>query len=351
MGDVFSQATEVISMLGSPNESTDLVLQPKLWSSLHVTRGTLNQVHKGLQTLIQQSYWTRSWVLQELALARTSYIICGRRMVLSDVVSLLPRSLHADGPAYDLLPRTALPVLLDVERTGTTSTSHLGWKYKGEEFLNLLRLSYRFHQCRDPRDFLYSRIALAPDSYKVLPFPDYSKSTSEVFRDFAAQCILKTESLEVITFTTPSNMDIPSWAPDWSAWASEQEGTEKWGPLWVSLTWRLFWRRRWTQISRDQKEITVQGKILNVVYKDETSYSSDRHPDEVPRVTGFICLLRNCPAPVYLRPVYDHYKIIGRTEHWQDRLRDFYLADLINKDREALTDTVQRYKERTFRIR
>jgi hypothetical protein len=67
----------------------------------------------------------------------------------------------------------------------------------------------------DPRDKIYGLMGLAdPDI-----IPDYSKSSSEVFIDFAA-CYISRGDSEILTFAgigfeSPRMNDLPSWVPDW----------------------------------------------------------------------------------------------------------------------------------------
>jgi hypothetical protein len=80
MGEIFSQASFVISWLGVASEDSDLAIR-----KLKEVGGALDlqdpeDVQRGAQAVIslfRRPYWQRAWILQEMALANDLVFMCG----------------------------------------------------------------------------------------------------------------------------------------------------------------------------------------------------------------------------------------------------------------------------------
>ena len=72
----------------------------------------------------------------------------------------------------------------------------------------------------DPRDKIFALYGLRGLETRVAP--DYTQSTSTVYRQFAADMIHTTSSLDVLheretrAMCSESGIDLPSWVPDWT---------------------------------------------------------------------------------------------------------------------------------------
>ena len=197
-------------------------------------------------------------------------------------------------------------------------------------FLEVLRQSRRHNGCTDPRDLLYSRMALASDVDLLIPYPDYDIPVEELYKRFATNSIMRTSSLDVIAFATSTDRQIPTWVPDWtSLHAGWQSETNFLGSSLADLKWS---DKGLPRVSTCRSELMVQGKTLKTFRSVESDYlihsillnlakyPADYPMSEVPRFGDIICILRGSWQLVYLRPVKQHFIIVGRAHSVQDKL-------------------------------
>ena len=386
MGTIYSCATEVLSFLGSPSPETD-----ELIDQLHIycrpggpQRRMSAKFLAAMINFFANDYWRRTWIFQELALAKTIHIICGSRALPIEPMLQLNDSLE-DPMVGFRGALTAMRFLVQsksllkrVWKNGSIDAAVPGdYVMTGvrKTFLEVLKESRRHNGCYDPRDMLYSRMALASDSDTMVPYTDYEIPVEELYTRFATNAIILSKSLEIITFATSTAMQIPTWVPDWtsltSGWSTEKKQNNLKDSL-ATLQWQEVGLPR---ISRCRTELMVQGRILKTLrhrdYDYEGRYMSmamslthagDKFSSsEVPRAKDVICVLRGCPLLAHLRPVGQHFVVVARNSEFQDKL-DLSTTGLITKfqnseqtNRDVWTlasiEDVQSKREEIFRIR
>lgn len=343
MGRIYKEALDVLCFLNNPSAKTDALFDTIRLASAAPPSRYLHEITKGLAGLSKDNYWSRAWTLPEMVLAKTALVCCGWKIIsLPEIVDLYNRG-------YDIESRDTLeilktlgrgfPELLNIVRQGRDTMD--GWESKlvtfepQSGFLDVLRKCRGSHGCSDPRDLIYSRLSLCAEATKLVPYPDYTISVEELYKRFAANCILLTKSLEVLTFALNSSKQLPNWVPDWAAsinheWRHDQIGNEDLAPLLNDITWK---EGNLPRISPCRNELTVQGKILARLDKGDridaiacgmTRFTPYRHayaPSEIPRPGDVICVLKGCPSLVFLRPVDDDYVLVGRNKFVQGNLK------------------------------
>ncbi|EON64071.1 hypothetical protein W97_03301 [Coniosporium apollinis CBS 100218] len=208
----------------------------------------LREIHKGLQELYKRPWLRRTWVRQEVFVARDLSVRCGQTAVPWSTFLIVPRVLDSieeqlRSAKVDFSPAD-LRALSNVEhlRQGkleevalTTALASrrrndIGWH--GGDSINLLtvlRTAGHF-KATNPRDFVYGVLGMtdtatrskadnspAPDNLETLPV-DYSKSVSEIFQDAAKYLINRGHLLHVLHHAGGRrglDLDLPSWTPDW----------------------------------------------------------------------------------------------------------------------------------------
>ncbi|KAK3369983.1 hypothetical protein B0H63DRAFT_402292 [Podospora didyma] len=257
MGEIYTLAKTTLSWLGEAADQSDVAM------ALIQTLGDWTREHEGeifdgegedmpddgsVQTMtaaiewlgfplsaqnwpavwrfLERPYWSRVWVIQELAVRggirkASGVFVCGEDeferpqfdyfCVLILFILLYGQSIRASSLEIEEPHRSMLinghPPGLTMSQVVTACTGgsnrNLDW---------LLRTSARF-QATDPRDKLYALLGLVEDGNIITP--DYSKSYEEVVRMFVASHIEKYSSLRVLLGNRyraiPSS---PSWVPD-----------------------------------------------------------------------------------------------------------------------------------------
>ncbi|KAK2028746.1 heterokaryon incompatibility protein, partial [Colletotrichum zoysiae] len=151
MPQIFSRARQVLVYVGEPVPEEERVLQ--MLQADSVPAMLLHPLRLALQTLLKRRYFSRAWVLQEVALARKATLICGK---FSMPWSALPSVLQFRAPAYR----------------------------DSSDLLQLLDLARHSH-ATDPRDKLFAVFGLVSCADADGIAPDYTKSTEEVYMRMA----------------------------------------------------------------------------------------------------------------------------------------------------------------------
>ncbi|KAI0437990.1 heterokaryon incompatibility protein-domain-containing protein [Xylaria telfairii] len=330
MGEIYSQATEVLAMIGSPSEATDIVLDSANEFIKNPSQNFPPAVLTKFLKFINGGYWTRAWILQELTMAKSILVCCGTRTANLRSIADLGKNLEdvfqntesLSGYGSYLVAAYKGHITQRVLYSGQDLAS-LGHGRR-ETLLEVLENSRHYYACADPRDMLYSRLALASDATTLIPYPDYNIGVEELYKRFATNCIMLTKSLKVITFANSTSMNIPSWVPDWSFKQRRWDLTGEFSKLSEEIA-QLSWEEKGLpRVSRCRTELMVQGRIIGAVSKRDwfetiasgtmsfSKFSQAYHRSDIPRKGDLVCILKSCPLPVHLQPVEDHFVIVGR---------------------------------------
>ncbi|RSL57249.1 hypothetical protein CEP51_014271 [Fusarium floridanum] len=200
MGSIYKKASNVIVWLGPVSKDAGLLmstlksLQLKVspqpfqqwqfrddrwrdaWEELH--GGDISgepfhlQLINGLKKLTAQSWFTRVWILQEVANARRARIQCSAGAIDARFLALAPWLL---GHSIDEQAQAVLDIFPGPSRR---------WSWWAEErTLGVLLWKFRRCQATDSRDRVYALLGIASDMENQAIQPDYSKSEQQVLRD------------------------------------------------------------------------------------------------------------------------------------------------------------------------
>ena len=229
MADIYRSAAKVIVWLGpeANNSTTAIEALKKFTSKICVdwTRYTIGaaseedaesdwvdstkvapsdqETWSSIGWLLDRSWFSRLWVLQEVHLARKgAVIICGDATV----------SWEDFRKAIYSLARQQTPLSQNLERAYLISTI--------SSFGTLIQVLQRTQdaQCSNPRDKIYAVLNLVSEHERRAIQPDYEKSPSEVFRDLMLTRTLRYENLALLTICDlqDDRGELPSWAPNLS---------------------------------------------------------------------------------------------------------------------------------------
>jgi hypothetical protein len=191
---------------------------------------TETQNWQALFGILRREYWSRMWIIQELAAGgylstSRGLIICGEdqvdRIFCDKACSmLLFLILHADvykletddyhEPMKSSIIYGHPPALRMFESLKTCVTS--GGRH---HFQNLMMASRAF-EASDPRDKIYALLGLACEEDRPV-LPDYSRSTDDLLRDVVKFYVNKSGTLQILEGNRYQLNPLgPSWTPDLS---------------------------------------------------------------------------------------------------------------------------------------
>ncbi|KAK2758642.1 hypothetical protein FQN54_003332 [Arachnomyces sp. PD_36] len=209
MGNIFRQANQVVVWLGDAQDITEAAINPL--SSENATETLSNSVQRVFFTLLSKSYWTRVWIIQELAEASKITVLCGHYNLLWEGLESFSRSTFT--PSFDgadggeLKAKFQELLQFRIDRLSIKPVS-------------LLELLYRSRSAcsTDPRDKIYGLLGLAYDSHVYVPEPNYNLSVEETYTKFSRTFIEKGYPLDLIYLRSSRrgiHESLPSWVVDW----------------------------------------------------------------------------------------------------------------------------------------
>jgi hypothetical protein len=213
IGTIYRRAEQVVVWLGDNQGIKEDDLASLSAEGTKTARHALSvSTRQTLIQLLSRPYWTRVWIIQELAAASSITIFCGRHKLSWEIFS---------NDSY-----TESVAVVD-----KTTNNELETKFQkicqfrmdkvNREPIRLLDALHRsqFTLSTDPRDKLYALLGLAFDSDRFIPEPNYHLSKEETYTDFSLALIENKFPLDFIYLRSSNRQvydSLPSWVVDWS---------------------------------------------------------------------------------------------------------------------------------------
>ena len=242
MREIYTKAWTPIIWLGEETEGSDVALDLIITlATEYASRDGVNRLTatlhqdpqyfgrgswRALNNILCRRYWRRLWILQEVTLGRNSTpVLCGDRtlpwahfagafslIINTDEVinTYIANELKDASLPFDLV---IWPNLNAVSEIQVFQQLHV--QGRRPNMYRLLQYG-RAALCSDPRDKIYSLLALMAEPLADLIQPDYTETVENIYRSFALDTIKATASLDVIRHSgLETTSSLPSWAPDW----------------------------------------------------------------------------------------------------------------------------------------
>ncbi|KAN0120089.1 HET domain containing protein [Hyaloscypha variabilis] len=187
----------------------------------------------GLRQIVQRSYWTRLWVIQELVVTTSPYevwLLCGSNKSRFTYLQMVIQTIAAyvnEIPTFYFkgTPNDTIFQLGELATEVRDISLHVkAWQSKTEDRkqpkLTLLRLLNRYsqRQCSDPRDKVYALLGVS-STFPGTEFPiTYAAPISEIYKNVAKYIIAGSGSLDILCWAGDDHhktTSLPSWVPDW----------------------------------------------------------------------------------------------------------------------------------------
>lgn len=227
MKDIFTQARAIVIWLGEEEETDELAVQimnqlcrnPRIDSQFLLRSNLLFDGWHAIQDFAQKRYWSRTWIVQELALNNHStLLLCGRHKLTRRMVRLGASfsqqllkgveassiSLHETFDPDTWTRATRMHRLVSLDSLSNTEGGL-------DKILQLIRRA----EATDHKDKVYGILGLLDTASLSSINPDYSLSVQQVYTEFIRAIVLGTKRLEHILFGGLACKGWPSWVPDW----------------------------------------------------------------------------------------------------------------------------------------
>jgi hypothetical protein len=241
MHKIYGQARNIIVWLGAPEDGSDLVMDPKKISQLNkglqilpgpniagpniaqnMTATDLppaeDQIWKAIGRLCDRDWFYRTWVIQEIALARRAELVCGTQRIDWDefvnLVSNIGRAGLASicrGPrSTDMRRPDGFGVLMDLVWTRTMVQN------------NDLSMSYLLHMVRlkevtKPVDKVYGLLAIIDEGMRSEIKVNYAENDQQYWKAYVelAEQVVTADPQAFWLLCMASSRERPKQLPTW----------------------------------------------------------------------------------------------------------------------------------------
>jgi hypothetical protein len=214
MREVYENASEVQIWLGPAgvyshdgiNVLTGLTQAEGIMKGLDGPFATFD--HHALDDILSRDWWSRLWVVQEVAVAKRAKLICGYDVMswpsdrdLKAVMSNISRCIEtSEWTTSSRLARMSEILQMQLWRAGSSPPSLLE-----------LVLSVTTRYCTNGLDRIFALRGLASDTEAAQNSPDYSISTEVATERLFHSTILQTNSLDILCCDRAPLATTPSW--------------------------------------------------------------------------------------------------------------------------------------------
>ena len=256
MKTIYTNANHVMVWLGVPSRNVETFLRTFFYDGKLLAeelRDNPDDTIPSLLELLNNAWFSRLWIIQEVVLAKDASILCGdltislkklfRELVLyrqrmqEKARSMQMVSWHR---ALENFISQVASIFINQQdkrqkwETASFSSNNPFTAFMGSQPFNnsqdaaadvrayaSLLTQCRYQQASDPRDKMYGLLGLAHDSVSSLLCPDYNEDVPSAYVRTAGVIIVSSSSLYLLSQahkTAESEyVDIlPSWVPDWT---------------------------------------------------------------------------------------------------------------------------------------
>ncbi|KAM0449927.1 hypothetical protein ACHAO4_007229 [Trichoderma viride] len=179
---------------------------------------------EAVDNLLARLWWSRTWVVQEIWLAKDAILVCGDSSLKWKTFKKAMEYQEAWDDMGCLVRGTKRWEIWSTLKSRYGLAIHISQKrLLGSRLSDILWNTWD-RDVTDPRDKVFAILGLVGENYSAtLPNIDYSKSIEEVYREVASLIITKENSLDILLAASglDTGGNLPSWVPDWRRRANE----------------------------------------------------------------------------------------------------------------------------------
>lgn len=204
--DIFSKASRVLMYLGPSMKHSDDAMQALVAiSSLKSHEPDAKLTHlegQAIDNLFLRRYFSRIWVIQEVAVARKVIMYCGDLSLTWSSFN----TLRIPKQNFDTIPKWLLEY----------SQLEMGVTARPKDLLALLDATSNCSS-KDPRDKVFAILGLVSGAMYEGLTPDYNLSLERLYTGVATYLLLRQGNAKILSYPRSALTSLPSWVPDWSA--------------------------------------------------------------------------------------------------------------------------------------
>ncbi|KAI0098924.1 hypothetical protein GGR51DRAFT_565335 [Nemania sp. FL0031] len=230
----------------------------------------------GLTELLQNPYWIRGWVIQEIANALKLRIVCGEHHVPWEKFMQLYQQHEFKAMMRHDRPTAASPArhIQEINEFRTQGFS--------SPLVHVLQRT-RNAKLSDPRDSVYAKLSLSLEAETLSFRPDYTISVEEMLKHLAVVYMQRHRSLYFFGLTGETSLRIPSWVPDWS----RADGRR---PILLdSLSNTTAQENFFLEVSVDMNIASVKGFVIDYIGELSVQSSAPLHPARSDKILQSKC--------------------------------------------------------------
>ncbi|KAM0355594.1 hypothetical protein ACHAP4_007576 [Fusarium culmorum] len=275
MGDIYKSAKQVIVWLGDAADDSHLVFDhlndDDIADSFPNYPDQPEEKRKAWNALVKRPWFFRTWVIQELALARRAVIMCGENTTLWRNIE---ESWKPDfsGGAKGLSTIHSFPGNEpDHPISGFNPDSHV-WRLRlldtESDPMSILRYS-SVCGATEVRDRIYGILGLFKPGFIDV---DYSLPVESIFQQFAGAVIQSTGRLDMLKHAGESQNypNLPSWVPDFNEASTRIVSEYGW-----FAPWRVDAPDEYEIRCADGKQISIPRRHLAQKYLPGLAFTAD----------------------------------------------------------------------------
>jgi hypothetical protein len=255
MGKIYSQASKVVIWLGPAYLNSDLAIEMVRNLAEVVHRAEFRQMFRlsveqeaplavqwtlAIYALLHRAYWGRSWIVQEVALARGGVqVTCGTKTIDWETMTEFLSFLQLEG---DAISRLLYKAGHGLGYYGQNLPPNFKWNdyamrlskackrihdYGRTNLLDILAKT-RHTRAGKEVDLIYSKLGLSTDGEFLVPEISYETPIQELCVELVQNSILYSDSLDILSH---SALQHPSWKPRFPSWMPDWQALEIHDPL------------------------------------------------------------------------------------------------------------------------
>lgn len=238
-----------------------------------------------IYVLITNSWWSRSWIVQEVVLSRHQTVLygqyeCSWSALVNHVKEIHRHSYTCCNDLFEQLSVHHRPILTDVHEKIIDIDSARQLK---DQTLKLGQLEpyFRYREATDPRDKIYAFLGFMSGYEARQMTIDYNQNIESVYTDYSFAHIRSSRSLAIFALgdridrTKSELASLPSWVPDWTVLTSSKPIASG------ATTEHLYNASGLSRLDLDFVRLGVDGRTLTVrgLMLSEVKQLSQPFPD------------------------------------------------------------------------